>query len=110
MHDPTQNPGVLSLKQIDDIDTRRETFYLLSKLTPVQRIAFLYWCCDQANNRMIHTDVNKVWVEHSTGDAREVRNDLWMLHVQFNLPLPRILSGLERAVRNPERIGPLLLE
>lgn len=110
-HNLPQNPGILSLKEIDNLDDRREIFYLLSRLTPLQRIAFLYWCCDQANNRMIHRgEQTRVDITDPTGDPYHTMLSIAMLHAQYNLPIQRVLRGLERAVRNPERIGPLLLD
>jgi hypothetical protein len=91
--------GIQSLKEIDDIDTRREISILLNKLTQDERVEFLQWCCRQANDRIMVLN-NPPWVmvniTNNTGEANETLLDLAILHAQFGFPLQFVLTELER--------------
>lgn len=100
--------GIGSLKEIDDVDTRRELYYLVTRLTVFERIQFLRWCCSRANDQILLKSEPPhivVTIEHTTGDAWEVACDLFCIHAQWGLPLQTILAGLERKVASKPRLS-----
>lgn len=93
--------GIEALQQVDDLDTRREVFYLLSRLSSTERIAFLHWCAANVNDsiRLRH---NPPWVltvvRNDTGEIMESCGDLWGLVCQWGLDPVVALKELERRV------------
>lgn len=91
--------GIGSLKEIDDLDTRREVLVLLYKLTPEERCAFLRWAANTANEKIMLAH-NPPWVlvtlSNNTGEAMETLYDLCLMHSQYGLPWQVVLAELER--------------
>jgi hypothetical protein len=96
-----------ALKNVDDIDTRREMKIALDKLTVQQRIEFLHWCCARSNNRAMTTTKppwSYVTITHTTGDSQEVILDLCMIHAHYGLPMNEILAELESRASAAQRL------
>jgi len=90
-----------SLKPIDNIDDRREALYLLQRLPPEERVAWLYWCCDQTTtNRLVVTQGNGsyVTIDNETGDPMESYLDFCSLVARHGLDAQAALAELERRV------------
>lgn len=93
--------GLEKLKPIDNIDDRREALYLLQKLKPVERVAFLYWCCDNCEtNRQVVREGHgvSVTITNETGDPMESYLDFCTLVARHGLHGSRSLAELERRV------------
>jgi len=78
-----------------ELDDRRELWRMLDRLTPSQRIAWLKWCCLQAN----HGQSVGVFVEQSTGRTSEVFADAMTIMNQGRLTLNRAGEKLHQMVR-----------
>lgn len=82
---------------VDNLDTRREVWQLLKRLSPAKRIEFLTWCCERArpkrgqgkpfvNQKTLDLAAKARW--DSGADERlhhEVWGDLWTLVNSFGL-------------------------
>lgn len=93
--------GLEKLKPIDNIDDRREALYLLQKLVPVERVAFLYWCCDHCEtNRQVVREGHgvSVTITNETGDPMESYLDFCTLVARHGLNGAEALAELERRV------------
>lgn len=93
---PYQAPGISSLKEIDDEDTRREIRICLEKLSIPQRIDFIYWCVKQCNRAAMFTGRNRCLAYSITGEYVETVMDVAMIHSHFGLDLQAVLAELER--------------
>ena len=95
-----------SLKPIDNIDDRREALYLLQKLTPTERVAFLYWCCDNSatNQGVIRSGGGAyVTITNETGDPMESYLDFCSLVARHGLDGPAALAELERRISGKKK-------
>lgn len=93
--------GVEKLAEIDDTDSRRELFYLMSRLSPARRVEFLQWCAGVANGAiMLRHDPPWVLtvVQNETGEAMESYLDLMGLISQWGLDAGVAVKELERRV------------
>lgn len=95
----------------DNLDDRREIFYLLGKLSPSERLAWLEWACRHAT--LGHSQVRPAVARKtrelaararwdSAADSRltlEIYFDLFMLDVSFRVDFEALLKRLEAAVR-----------
>lgn len=93
-----QQPGLLALKAIDDLDSRREMVVLLEKLTVEQRCQFLKWCVFTVNrhNFRHHGFWWQAVITNNSGTSRETMLDVCQLISQFGLPIQDALAELER--------------
>lgn len=90
------------LRSWDDLDTRREIFYLISKLTPAERLNFLRWCTERCNSKLRHNPAGGVHVyiqDTTAGHPAETYYDLAALVVHYGLSLPQALQELEWRAR-----------
>jgi len=79
-----------------ELDDRRELWKMLDRLPPAKRIAWLQWCCKQANNNQ---SVG-VFVEKDSGTSTaEVFADAMSIMNQGNLTLNRAGEYLVSIVR-----------
>ena len=89
----------MPVTEIDNRDDRREILVLLSKLDRGERIRFLIWCRDRANERK-QLRHNPPWVfvyvYAVTGTPVEAWNDLILMINEHDLPLDVVLPELER--------------
>lgn len=95
----------------DNLDDRREVFYLLGKLSPLERVQWLEWACRHAT--LGRSTVRPVVARKTRELALRARWDtaaaerltlviwwdLWMLDVNFRVDFEALLRGLEAAVR-----------
>lgn len=95
----------------DNLDDRKEVFYLLGKLPPSERIRWLEWACCRSvlpgskvrpfvARRTRQLAEQARW--DSAADARltmEVYYDLWHLDVSFTVDFAQLLRQLEQQVR-----------
>ena len=90
-----------SLKEIDNLDDRREIFYLLSKLNAIERVRFLEWCRDKTNEE-IKFRHSPPWVfvkiTSATGQPEETYWDLMLMVATFELDMDVVLRELETRV------------
>lgn len=92
---------VSQLQKLNDVDTRREVFILLGKLTPTERTAFLYHCCDRIGILGVDPDSGKplaVTITCESGDVTESYLDFWGLVASYGLDAKSALEELERRV------------
>ena len=103
-----------SLLQLDDRDSRRELYILLSKLSPRDRYRFLVRCCQRCRSK--HGPVAPDWFrmkdrliaacrgcpQADHGFTRDVIADLCFLALTYNLNLVQVALDLEQCVRRPE--------
>lgn len=93
--------GVHLLEPIDNLDTRREAFYLLSRLPGSSRIEFLHWCARNVN-AAIRLRHDPPWVltevRNDTGEVMESYADLMGLICQWGMDADAALRELERRV------------
>lgn len=94
-----QQLGIQSLRMIDDIDTRREIYHCLTKLSEFERIAFLYWC-GRASHQMILATSEPPWhlfeIRNLTGNVDETIADFYAMVANFGLPISLCLRQLEK--------------
>lgn len=85
------------LLQVDNLDDRREIHYLLGKLPPAARVAYLRWACQQCHfpSSTTHPGVPP---DHS-GHHLETFFDLTTLFWQYHLDADLAVRELERRVR-----------
>ena len=88
-----------SIILLDTIDDRRETLYLFQQLPPVERVAFLYWCCDTLGVVKVGATDVRVTLTNETGEAMESYLDFWSMVSQYELDAPKALAELERRVK-----------
>lgn len=107
----------MSTKQllvIDTRDDRRELHYLLSKLSPNDRIAFLTWACQQAPQgtgrlpvpcvQMMATTIEQAY-RCDRADTRltnEVYCDLLSLLNNFDVDAVKVTLELEQWLKRPD--------
>jgi hypothetical protein len=100
------------LLTIDAKEDRREIWYLLHRLPPPKRVAFLQWACRQVpQNGKGHLPVPSVWKMRATVEqamrcdkadsvlTNEIYCDLLSLGANFNLDLLVAAKALESLVR-----------
>jgi hypothetical protein len=95
----------------DNLDDRREVFYLLGKLPPLERVGLLAWACRHAtlgksSVRPVVATKTRQLAERARWDSaadqrltHEIFRDLWMLDVNFRVNFETLLRRLEQAVR-----------
>ena len=105
---PTYRPGILDH---DNLDDRREVYHLLSKLPPLERVAWLDWCCRNAT--LPKTNIRPVVAAKTRELARQARwdtaaderltlevfFDLWQMSINYRVDFAALLTGLERCAR-----------
>ena len=104
----TTKPGYLVY---DNLDDRKEVYYLLAKLSPRRRMRFLQWCCDRV---VMHKSQSKTRVSAKslqlaeyarTDDSADRRSvletytDIWMLCAQYDFPIDQAVLKLTEMVR-----------
>jgi len=89
------------LAQFDNLDDRREISRCLEILTPVERVAFLYRCCDIIGPVGMSPKGEGIFVTitNETGDHRETFGDLCQMISQYGLDAKLCLMELERRAR-----------
>lgn len=89
------------LGQIETIDDRREIAYCLSVLPSVERVAFLYSCCDRVGpvGFTLKGEGVGLTLTNETGDYMESYLDLMQMISQFGLDVKACLADLERRVK-----------
>lgn len=101
--DIVQPDGIFALEAIDNVDDRRELFYLFQRLQPWERVRFLFWAAGLANGpyRSLRPngDIVKVVVTNRTGEPAESYIDLCCLIAQWRVPRDVVLQELEKLVR-----------
>ncbi len=108
--------GIQILQKIDDICTRREIRRCMDELPPVERVAFLYWCCDTVGpiEKTLAGDDVLLTITNETGEPNESYLDLMQIVAQFGLDPKICLAELERRARQISRpagiedTGPLI--
>ncbi len=84
------------LKSVDDLDTRREVWECFCKLSPFERTAFLYWCCDTLNKKLMGAGSGVVYqISNETGECMESYLDFFTLIAQYGLDPAIALTELE---------------
>lgn len=99
------NRGITGLSVIDDLDTRREIFFLLAKLDQTQRTAFMREVVDLLNaeiRRLQPPPWNLVRYWSVDDSVNETYMDLLLLLAQFNVPVEATLIHLEAFVLRTE--------
>lgn len=89
------------LATIDTLDDRREAFYCLTLLPPIERVAFLLWMCDQippVGTTLTGENV-LVTVTNNSGEAMEAFLDMFAIASQYGLPVQAALAELERRAK-----------
>lgn len=99
------------LSSVDDIDTRRETLICFQILPPIERCAFLYWCCDQigSTGKTVSGEDVIVTITNETGEATETYLDFWQMVSQYGLDVQRALAELERRASQFTKPGGIVL-
>ena len=81
----------------DNVDDRSEIIYLLEKLPPAKRLAWLGWCCTKS--AVPNSGVRPRVSAKSTGASLEVFFDLWALAAQYELDVDGAVRRLVEMVR-----------
>ncbi len=87
------------LNPLNNHDDRREIFVLLSKMTQMERIAFLEWAVDTANTMLNWRPipgVHHVKITNNTGEVKETELDLMLLCSEYALDQAIVLRELEQ--------------
>jgi ribosomal protein L37AE/L43A len=88
--------GFNSLKSVDDLDTRREVWECFCKLPPLERTAFLLWCCDTLNRKLMGAGSGVFYeISNETGECMESYLDFFTLIGQYGLDSAKALAELE---------------
>lgn len=93
--------GIGALSVIDNRDDRREIFYLLSQLSPGERLQFLSFVIRILNQAILHTHeppYTLITVRSDTGTVNETYYDLMLAISQYHIPIPPIVERLEQFV------------
>jgi hypothetical protein len=101
--------GIQGLKDIDDLDTRREIIICFEKLSEFERISFLHWCCRVSHQHKIATSSppwNLVVITNPSGDVFETFRDFCGIIVNYGLPLRICLAKLEQLASKSRLIVP----
>lgn len=97
--------------QTDNLDDRREIYYLLARLSPRRRIAFLRWACQTAvlpcstvRPRVLQKteDLARLAERDDSADERltlEIFFDVWHLCLSYKFDLDNALARLVQIVR-----------
>lgn len=99
--------GIASLSEIDNLDDRREVFYLLSLLTDEERKKFLLYCVREINRGIVFThDPPHVLLEVrvETGTINETYMDLMLAIAKYNLPIKALLEDLVKYVSGLQKL------
>lgn len=95
----------------DNLDDRKELHYLLNKLHPVRRLAFLRWCCARAtlpgaksHPEPSHTmyPLTELACRDDSASKRltmEIYQDIWRISCQYQFPIHRACAKLVEMVR-----------
>ena len=78
-----------------ELDDRREIWKALEWLNPLERIAFVQWCCGQASG----PNKSAVFVDKHSGCVEEAYRDIMALELQFGLDLSVAAKELIRRAR-----------
>lgn len=106
------------LLQYDNLDSRREISYILSRLSPARRLRFLAWACTQARlgpSQIQPKISDKTWAlaEQARWDSSaserltlETYLDLWMLSINYRVNLDNLIRKLEAFARGAFKADP----
>lgn len=101
-----------TILQVDDLDSRREIWHCLHRLSPKRRLAFVAWCCDRVT-RPGHTrpavtpasaDLVLAAYRCDNADLRlsnECYTDILFMGSQYQLDLVAAAVFLEQCVKKP---------
>lgn len=89
--------GHKALLALDDMDTKRESLYLIERLSPSARVSWLRWCTAQCY--FPKSTTNPCVPPGHSGIAMEVWMDMWTLISTFNLDSDIAFNELVRRVR-----------
>ena len=105
-----------SILVLDTLDDRKEIWYLLHRLSPNRRVAFLDWCCSQVSgpngtrpipSRLRMAETIRMAYRCDNADLRltnELYTDVIALGHQWQLDVGRAAVVLEQFVRRPGHI------
>lgn len=104
---PLEKHGIGKLTEIDNVDDRKEIYYLLTLLTVQERFTFLDFTIKVINEGIVfqHDPPHiLLTVTQETGSVSETYMDLMLAISKYNIPVPILLQGLVNYVRKLEKL------